>query len=148
MTSTVTNGTISKPKKFIKLEILGVNYLSHAVFEIKKNAVGRYYFVFKSDDNHNLVVTQSFLKRSEMEKCISEIRETATVAEICERNLSSKPPFFQLNEDANGWSCSLMGFSGNLVFISEKYKTKQECIGTMNTMKELSADAGIVDTAI
>ena len=120
--------------------------MQSAVFEIKQNAVGRYYFVFQSEDNQRLVVTQSFSKRSLLEQCISEIRETAAVAELCDSGQSADPPLFQMNQTADGWTCSLLGFSGNLIFISEKYRTKEECIAAVKIIKKLAADAGIIDS--
>lgn len=121
--------------------------MQSAVFEIKKNAVGRYYFVFQSEDRHRMVVTQSFSKRSQLEQCISEIRETAAVAELSDSGRNVNPPMFQISPVDEGWIFSLIGFSGNLVVISEKYPTKEECITTVNSIKDLSMDAGIIDNA-
>lgn len=119
--------------------------LVKAYFEIKKNAVGGYYFTLRIDKSHNLVVTESFLKRSELEKCISNLREAAAVAEICEFERDVKPPLFQLKKVIGGYICCLSGFSGKTIFTSEKYAIKKDCLDTMGLIKKLSADAGIID---
>ena len=121
--------------------------MEHAVFEIKKNAVGRYYFVFRIGDGHNLIVTKSFSKRAQLEKCITDLREAAAVAEICDENCSKLPPSFQVKQTSEGYACTLLGFSGDLIFTGERYKRKEECIRAANMIKEFSGDAGIIDNA-
>lgn len=119
--------------------------LKRAVFEIKQNAVGRYYFVFKDLTSQALVVSGSFCRRSELEKCLAIVRETAPIAQICDDKSNSAPPYFLFLESNDGFSFSLIGFDGETIFTSKAYKEKSSCIGAIENMKSDSLNAGIID---
>lgn len=120
--------------------------MKRAVFEIKQNAVGRCYFVFKDSNGQALVASGSFSRRSELENCLAMVRETAPIAQICEDSASSAPPCFLLCESYGGFSFSLIGFNGETIFISKTYIEKCTCIEAIENMKRGSPNAGIIDT--
>ena len=120
--------------------------MKRAVFEIKQNAVGRYYFVFKEDNEQALVVSGSFWGRSELEKRLANVREAAPVACICDDRKSNMPPLFELHEGKDGLAFSLVGFDGKLIFDSKAYKEKSGCLEAIETLKRESFNAGIVDS--
>ena len=144
ITPSITNGTVKMTKTTCRMKN-GVSYLCDAVFEIKRNAIGRYYFVFRYKLHEVLFVSPSFSKRSELEKCISELREAAVVAEICEETEKTPPPLFLLEASSEGFHFSLLGFSGNVMISSGKYPNKDQCVKIINILKKLAADAGIAD---
>lgn len=74
--------------------------MERAVFEIKQNPVGRYYFIFKGIQGRVIVVSQSFSDRSQLEKCLSNVRSMAKFGEIKE-NESDKIrfPFFEIDKE-------------------------------------------------
>lgn len=119
--------------------------LKRAVFEIKQNAVGRYYFVYKDLNSHALVVSGSFRRRSELEKCLAIVRETAPIAQICDDKSNPAPPYFLFRKSYDGFSFSLIGFDGETIFTSKAYKEKSSCIGAIENMKSDSLNAGIID---
>ena len=120
--------------------------MKRAVFEIKQNAVGRYYFVFKDSNGQALVASGSFPRRSELEKRLAIVRETAPIAQICDDSVSSAPPFFLLRESCDGFSFSLMGFDGETIFTSKAYYEKSICIQAIENMKNDSLNAGVIDS--
>jgi len=120
--------------------------MKRAVFEIKQNAVGRYYFVFKDTDGKLLIISKSFPDRSMLEICIAQVREKAKVAGIKE-NMDDimQPPLFIINKDISGYAFTLIGFEGEVIFSSESYEQKSECLNSVELLKDLSFDAGIAD---
>ena len=120
--------------------------MKRAVFEIKQNAVGRYYFVFKDSNGQALVASGSFPRRSELEKRLAIVRETAPIAQICDDSVSSAPPYFLLRESYDGFSFSLMSFDGETIFTSKAYNEKSICIEAIENMKNDSLNAGVIDS--
>ncbi|NLE24254.1 MAG: DUF1508 domain-containing protein [Clostridiaceae bacterium] len=116
-----------------------------AAFEIKKNAVGRYYFIFKDDMNEAIVVSGSFGSRSDLEKNIACIRETAAVADLCEIGENLISPLFKLCENKDGFTFSLLGYEGETILTSKLYHEKSRCVVAVNKLKRLSYDANIID---
>ena len=119
--------------------------MKRAVFEIKKNAVGRYYFVFKDAAGQTVVVSCSFGGRSALEKCLASVREAAAVAEVFTDGERVKPPLFKIQECKDGFDFLLVGFEGELVFSSKPYAEKSDCITAVQYLKSQALDAGTVD---
>jgi uncharacterized protein YegP (UPF0339 family) len=120
--------------------------MKQAVFEIKLNPVGRYYFVFRDVEETGLVVSKSFRSRAQLEKCLSAVRDTAQVAEITEDANGKLPPYFWIENNEENFVFSLLDFEGEVVFSSESYQQKSECLKAVRLLKDLSFDAGIVDS--
>jgi uncharacterized protein YegP (UPF0339 family) len=121
--------------------------MKRAIFEIKQNAVGRYYFILKDTTEKGLVVSRSFSDRSRLETCIAQVRDKAPLAEIkedLEENM--RPPVFFIEKDKTGYTFSLIGFENEVIFSSESYSKKDECIKAIELLKNLALDAGIVDS--
>lgn len=118
-----------------------------ALFEIKQNAVGRYYFIFKDLSEKGLIVSKSFPDRSRLETCVAQIRATAIVAGVSGDPLNSiPPPLFIIKSGKTGYTFTLIGFEGEIVFSSECFENREDCIKSIEVLKDLSADAGILDS--
>lgn len=123
--------------------------LNNAVFVIKKNPVGRYYFVFQASDCNVLTVSKSFSSRSELEICIVAIREYAQIADVIEGNHQKQAeifPQFLITETQKSYSFSLKGFNNEVVFSSELYKDIKQCQEAIDYLKSTSFDAGVMDS--
>lgn len=120
--------------------------MKRAVFEIKKNAVGQYFFVFKVIEGNNSVVSMSFKERSSLEHCLSQIREKAKIAGIVEKDVDKdKLPQFLIQSEASGYAFYLIGFESEIILASESYMDKDHCVKGILELKNLSYDAGILD---
>lgn len=118
-----------------------------ALFEIKQNAVGRYYFIFKDLSEKGLIVSKSFPDRSRLETCVAQIRATAIVAGVTEDPVNRiAPPLFIIKNENTGYTFTLIGFEGEIVFRSECFQNREDCIKSIAVLKNLSADAGILDS--
>jgi uncharacterized protein YegP (UPF0339 family) len=125
-----------------------VNGLKRAIYEIKKNPVGRYYFIFRDTEGTALVVSKSFGFRSQLEKCLADIRDTAQVAAIKESSGDHvSPPLFGIEYHRENYTFFLIGFEGEVIFSSEGYSQKRDCLVAVERLKSLSLDAGIMDLA-
>ncbi len=120
--------------------------LQRAVFEIKQNAVGRYYFVFKDPDGKGLIVSKSFADRASLESCVAHVRDKAKVARISEcTDGQAQPPLFLIQKYMAGYTFTLIGFEGEIIFSSESYLHKEDCIKNIELLKNQSLNAGILD---
>ena len=120
--------------------------MKRAVFEIKINPVGRYFFVFRDAEGTALVVSKSFGGRSQLEKCLADIRDTAQIAALKESAKNKTvPPLFRIENDRESYTFALIGFEGEVIFSSEGYAQRNDCIAAIELLKKLSFDAGIVD---
>ncbi len=119
--------------------------MKRAVFEIKQNAVGRYYFIFKDDKNENPVYSGSFGERSELEKSIVSVREASSVAAVCENDCCIKPPVFKISEVKDGFDFTFIDFNGRIIFTSNPYSEKSFCINAIKKLKCLAFDAKLID---
>jgi len=124
----------------------GKNKVKQAVFEIKRNAVGRYYFIFRDANEAALVVSGSFYDRAQLEKCLAQVREAALVADIAVEGVGENPPLFRIDEGPGGLFFSLFGFAGEVLFSSKAYADWCDCIMAIELLKKLAFDAGIVDS--
>ncbi len=123
--------------------------MKRAVYEIKQNAVERYYFIFKDVSGKRLLVSKSFADRSALELCLAQIRESARVAEISESTFcKEKLPCFLIQKNLEGYAFSLLGFKGEVIFSSECFADKSDCVQSLGVFKNLSLDAGIEDSVM
>ncbi len=126
-----------------------MNEIKRTIFEIKQNAVGRYYFVFKSLEGKPYIISKSFADRSSLEICIAQIREKAKVAGVTENYPDGiiQPPLFHIITDKGmGYYFVLIGFEGEVIFSSESFAKMYDCICGIEVLKNQSLDAGIVDS--
>lgn len=114
-------------------------------FEIKLNPMGRYYFVFRVNEGLNPVVSRSFAGRSQLEKCLANVRDIAPFAQISNEAHPSMPPFFQVEKVEGGYLFSLIGFEGEYVLSSELYENDRLCLEAIHVLREKSFNAMIVD---
>ena len=117
-------------------------------FEIKVTPVGRYYFLFKSNDSEAIVVSSSFLNRSSLEECISKIRSHACLAQvICLPETSHQRPLFIINgDDEHAYSFSLIGFNDEIIMQSKSYPSIDNCNERIVLIKEAAMESKIVDS--
>lgn len=119
--------------------------LDQAVFEIKRNPVGQYYFVFRTDSDALRVCSRSFPDRSSLERCIAGIREAGPFAVVDRETPEQSPPRFLLEKDAHGVRFSLEGFDGERIFTSAAYADPAACLHDIRCVKTLAGDARIRD---
>ncbi|MDF1616872.1 hypothetical protein [Petrocella sp. FN5] len=120
--------------------------MKRAVFEIKRNAVGQYFFVFKKIEGNSAVVSMSFSERSSLEHCLSQVREKSKIACIVEASIDQdKLPQFLIRLESSGYAFYLIGFECEIILASEHYEDKEPCIQGILALKALSYDAGILD---
>lgn len=124
--------------------------MGQAVFEIKKNPVGRYYFVFRDMNGMALATSISFSGRSQLEKCLAYLRDTVQLSEAKEtEKASDELPLFKINsKNGGGYDFSLIGFDGFLILTSECFPYEEDCLAAIETLKNQSCDAGIADTLL
>ncbi|WP_037372553.1 YegP family protein [Anaerovorax odorimutans] len=120
-----------------------------AVFEIKQNSIGNYYFTFNDSQCKTTVISRSFSNRAELETCLAHIRDAAMVADVCDCGKQrSIPPYFLMQSDEEGITFSLIGFHGEIIFSSVPYLSEMQCKEAISTLKVSSQRAGIVDLTI
>lgn len=55
------------------------------------------------------------------------------------------PPFFEISDNQDGFTFSLVGFKGETILSSKAYEEKADVINAIENFKSASASAGIVD---
>lgn len=120
-----------------------------AMFEIKQNSIGNYYFTFNDSKCKTTVISRSFSNRSELETCLAHIRDTAMIADVCDCCIQrGSPPYFLIQNDEEGITFSLIGFHDEIIFSSVPYSSEAECKEAISTLKTSSQKAGIVDLTV
>lgn len=121
-------------------------FAKRAVFEIKQNSIGNYYFTFHDSECKTTVISHSFSNRSELESCLAHIRDAAMIADICDCYMQrGSPPFFITKNDEEGIRFSLIGFHGEIIFSSVPYLSEAQCREAISILKASAQRAGIVD---
>lgn len=120
-----------------------------AVFEIKQNPTGSYYFTFHDSKCIATVISHSFPNRSELESCISNIRVASVIADIYDCLMPrGSPPYFTVKNEEEGTTFSLIGFHGETIFSSVPYLSESQCKEAIRILKTTSQRAGIVDLTV
>ncbi|PKM93226.1 MAG: hypothetical protein CVU84_16940 [Firmicutes bacterium HGW-Firmicutes-1] len=116
-------------------------------FEIKRNAVGQFYFVFKDPNNATVAVSQSFLERSYLEVCVSKIRDEAKFASINDlQHPHHLNPLFDISCNESGeYIFMMISITGEIIMYSEGFDQKELCIEKLEIFKRYAQDARIVD---
>ena len=123
--------------------------MKRAVFEIKQNSVGNYYFIFKDPDRRTHAISCNFPDRAELEICLARVRDAAVVADVWESSRSAgAPPFFRIQPGADGVMFSLIGFQEEIIFSSVPYADKTLCREAISNLKAFSQRAGVVDLTV
>jgi len=115
------------------------------VFEIKQNAIGWFYFIFTDESEQRMFVSSSFERRSELEKCLAEVRDISTYASIYDADDFLKRPLFVIYEIDEGFTFSLIGYQGEIILSSRVFTLKLECISAILYLKQLASKARILD---
>ena len=118
--------------------------MKQAVFEIKRNAVGRYYFVFKNEEEEELLVSGSFSDRPQLEKYLANMRESVQMADIVVGG-EVNPPMFKINIDCEGCTFSLLDFNKEIIYQSDYFAELNDCMLVIIQLKKLSFSAGVAD---
>lgn len=116
-----------------------------AQFHIKKSPVGSYYFIFVGKDNKSIITSKSFVNRSSLELCLAEIRHYIPVAEINDNTDIPLTPFFMIIHRKDINSFTFCDANREILFSSESFKSKEECIIVIKYLKENIPDAGVQD---
>lgn len=121
--------------------------IKKSIFQIKKNAVHRYYFVFKTTEEKIIATSKSFSSRSELEICIAGIRDYAKIADLKEENENIKAlPVFKILNNEKGYSFNLISMENEIIFTSDNYINKEQCKEAISLIKENVYDANILDS--
>jgi uncharacterized protein YegP (UPF0339 family) len=119
--------------------------LDQAVFEIKKNPAGQFFFVFRADSDSLRVCSRSFSDRASLERCIAGIREAGPFAVVDTETSAQSPPRFILLHMPHGFCFSLQGFDGALIFTSEACADRATCLHHISCLKAQAGEARIRD---
>lgn len=121
--------------------------VENGIFELKKNAVGRMYFVFKNAGSEMVAVSQSFSDRSSLEACITNIRNCVKMAPVLENITETDlPPFFKVQVNSSGhYNFYMLGLHGERLMSSEDYDAKEQCIERLAYFKVYAQEAKLVD---
>lgn len=119
--------------------------MEQAVFEIKQNTVGRYYFVLKNHEDEELMVSGSFGDRAQLEKYLANLRESVQLADIAIGKGEVKPPMFKVEMDCGSCFFYLLDFNREIIYQSGRYSGIKECMHIIIQLKKLSFSAGVVD---
>ncbi len=123
--------------------------MMRAVFEIKQNPAGNYYFTFKDHYGNKHVISCNFPDRAELEKCIAKVRDAAIIADVCYiGSPEGSPPYFLVKSGADGIIFSLIGFKKEIIFSSVLYSDTELCNEAISILKASSHKACIVDLTI
>jgi len=121
--------------------------MKQAVFEIKQNPVGRYYFVLKNQEGEELLVSGSFNDRAQLEKYLANLRESVQMADIAVGNGAVNPPMFHVETDCKGCYFSLLDFNREIIYQSGYFSGIMDCMQIIVQLKNLSFSAGVMDLA-
>lgn len=119
--------------------------MENALFEIKKNAVDHYFFVFRSNTDTVLASSKSFYDRASLEKCIAAIRETARSALIQGFKQSFAHPHISIDREASGYVFKITSRDGQQLISSICFAQEMLCIDSLITFMELAVEAKIYD---
>lgn len=126
--------------------------MKQSYFEIKLTSTDQFYFTYKLQNEQTTIISKSFSSRSEIERCISLIRDTSKVAAIkneddCEGTSNNKEPYpyFLVRTIKEGTRFSLIGFSGEIIFTSNSFDLYSDCISAISDLKNNVVEAGIID---
>jgi len=123
--------------------------VKRAVFEIKQNPAGSYYFTFVDPYGKTLVISCNFPDRAELEICIARVRDSAIVANVYNiGEPGGSPPYFLLCSGADGIIFSLIGFKDDIIFSSVPYPNGILCLEAISVLKESSQKACINDLTV
>jgi len=131
----------------INLKEKQVSYLEYCAFELKKNATGRVYFVFKDHRSEMIAVSQSFPDRASLETCISHIRNSIKLANIVDaNNEKGLPPLLVISLNNFGRHYFYMlGFQGERLMSSEGYDSQSQCLKNLHYFKNHAPEARLID---
>lgn len=123
--------------------------MKRAVFEVKQNPLGNYYFAFKDSNGQTSVISCNFSDRAELESCLAKVRDTAAVADVCHATTSATTaPFFLVDDGEWGVKFSLIGFYGEIIFSSIPYSEWEECSKAIQMLKANTQRAQIIDLTL
>lgn len=115
-------------------------------FELKRNAVGRVYFIFKNDEDVLVAVSQSFPDRAALETCITSLRNIVKIANLVHEEERLSPPCFLMKRShLDHYHFVVIGFYGEILIQSEDYADLETCRCSVEYLKAAAAEAKIVD---
>lgn len=129
------------------LEHKGYGSQPEALFEIKRNAVNRFYFVFRISSKEQILVSKSFADRSGLEAGISQARVFAQIAQVEDKKPSAPGiPFFKASRTKkNRYVFELLGPDGELTARSNEYQSLEKCLDSIEIFRESAVEARIID---
>ena len=123
--------------------------MKRAVFEVKQNPLGNYYFAFKDPYGQTSVISCNFPDRAELESCLAKVRDTAAVADVCRDATNAvSTPFFLVGDDGCGVKFSLIGFYNEIIFSSIPYLDWAACSNAIHMLKANSQRAQVIDLTL
>lgn len=120
--------------------------MDEAVFEIKRNAVGYYYFIFRTTADISRLCSHSFADRAALERCVADLREIVPIADVEESTSASQaPPRFLVVEAAQGFHFTLHGLQDEHIFTSDPSPDRAHCLRRIRLLKSLISQARVLD---
>ncbi len=122
--------------------------MDQAVFEIKQNAVGYYYFVYRAADGAARLCSHSFADRAALERCVADMREMVPLAVVEEGSAPSQtPPRFLLSQNDQGYQFTLEGIAGEHIFTSDPCHDRETCLARIALLKSSIKQAHVLDSS-
>lgn len=117
-----------------------------AVFEIKRNAVGYYYFIFRTTAEISRLCSHSFADRAALERCVADLREIVPLADVEESSSTPQaPPRFLIAEAEQGFQFTLHGLQDEHIFTSDPSPDRAHCLRRIMLLKSLISQARVLD---
>ena len=122
--------------------------MDQAVFEIKQNAVGYYYFVYRAANDATRLCSHSFADRAALERCVADMREIVPHAAVEETVTPMQTlPRFLLSQNDQGFQFTLEGLEGERIFTSDPSHDRETCLARIQLLKATIRQAHVLDSS-
>ncbi len=116
-----------------------------AVFELKKNAVNRYFFMFRASNDAVIITSKSYGDRASIEKSIACIREAVRTAILWEKNQDVQRPYYDITLVNSGFLFRLYDQNGAILLESVRFAERELCADNLRMFIDMAADVKIID---
>ena len=116
-----------------------------AVFELKKNAVNRYFFMFRASNDAVIITSKSYGDRASIEKSIARIREAVRTAILWGKNQDVQRPYYDITLVNSGFLFRLYDQNGAILLESVRFAERELCADNLRMFIDMAADVKIID---
>ncbi len=115
----------------------------NAIFSVKQNQKGDFYFTYRLENDSHLCVSRSYANVYDIHEAISSIRQTANKAMICISE-NRKYPCYVITKTEHGYfSFSFWDYRGMLLLQSEIFESEIQCIAGIDWLKAKANEASV-----